>query len=91
MIAASPTVLLSRAREILIQAGYTDLGEMNVPGRVGFRQPGYGRAEGAKGGPGKWGEMRRNAYICLEGSLGLRFVSNRLFSLNSTVKPEVAS
>ncbi|KAM0545764.1 hypothetical protein ACHAPJ_011188 [Fusarium lateritium] len=59
------------ARSAMVKAGYTDCGEMDVPGRYVMRQPGYGRRDAAHGrGPN--GEMRRNTYIMVEGCLSLR-------------------
>lgn len=46
----------------MANAGYQDLGEMDVPGRVAFRQPVESREK----------EMRRNTYVALEGCLSLR-------------------
>jgi GrpB-like predicted nucleotidyltransferase (UPF0157 family) len=53
---------LTSARSALTNAGYQDLGEMGVPGRVAFRQPVESRKR----------EMRRNTYMLLEGCLSLR-------------------
>lgn len=53
---------LSPVRDALVSAGYEDLGTMNVPGRVAFRQPIQSRAK----------EMRRNTYVVLKGCLSLR-------------------
>jgi GrpB-like predicted nucleotidyltransferase (UPF0157 family) len=53
---------LPAVRNALAKAGYQDLGEMGVPGRVAFRQPVESRDK----------EMRRNTYVVLKGSLSLR-------------------
>ncbi|TAQ88437.1 hypothetical protein B7494_g3219 [Chlorociboria aeruginascens] len=65
-----PLSSLPSARKALSDAGYADLGEMNIPGRFVFRQPGYGKADAAFGHDE--GEMRRNTYLMIEGSLALR-------------------
>ena len=62
---------LDAARKALSEAGYTDCGELNVPGRFQFRQPGYGRFEAAHG-PGRNGELRYNTYLMIEGCAALR-------------------
>lgn len=62
---------LPSARTALTNAKYTDCGEMNVPGRFAFRQPGYGRFEAAHGG-GREGELRYNTYLMIEGCVALR-------------------
>ncbi|CAI7572230.1 unnamed protein product [Penicillium pancosmium] len=62
---------LSAARSALSDSGYTDCGEMNVPGRFAFREPGYGRYDGAHG-LGRNGELRHNTYLIIEGCLALR-------------------
>lgn len=67
----TPASSLSAARSALVHASYTDCGEMNVPGRFAFRQPGYGRFEAAHG-PGRDGELRYNTYVMLEGCVALR-------------------
>ena len=65
---------LTATRQCLVAAGYQDLGEMGVPGRVAFRQPGFARSEVANGSAvtsrGET-EMRRNTYVILEDSLSL--------------------
>jgi hypothetical protein len=43
--------------QVLVRAGYFDCGEMNVPGRFAFRQPGYGQRDAAWGDH-KGSEMR---------------------------------
>jgi GrpB-like predicted nucleotidyltransferase (UPF0157 family) len=40
---------LAATRAALIAAGYVDFGEMGVPGRVAFRQPGHERSQAATG------------------------------------------
>ena len=72
-----PLSSLPAVRQALAQAGYTDCGELNVPGRFVFRQPGFGLADAAfgtlaKGDAGADGEMRRNTYAMIEGSQALR-------------------
>ncbi|KAL6249939.1 hypothetical protein RBB50_002240 [Rhinocladiella similis] len=62
---------LEATRKALVNAHYTDCGEMNVPGRFAFRQPGYGRFDAAHG-PGKNGELRYNIYIMIEGCTALK-------------------
>ena len=62
---------LEAAREALVNAKYTDCGEMNVPGRFAFRQPGYGRYEAAHG-PGRNEEMRYHTYLMIEGCTALK-------------------
>ncbi|KAK5045478.1 hypothetical protein LTR84_009096 [Exophiala bonariae] len=62
---------LEATRHALANGKYTDCGEMNVPGRFVFRQPGYGRLEAAHGF-GKNGEQRYNTYVMLEGCTSLR-------------------
>lgn len=65
-----PHSSLESARGALSSAGYTDCGEMNIPGRFAFRQPGYGRLDFAHGVAS--GELRRNTYVVIEGCLALR-------------------
>lgn len=62
---------LEAARNALKIAEYTDCGEMNVPGRFAFRQPGYGRSDAAHG-KGRDGELRYNTYLMIEGCPALR-------------------
>lgn len=50
-------------------AGYTDLGELGVPDRFVFRQPGYKPSDVATGALEDAAEMRRNTYVVLDGSL----------------------
>ncbi|KAJ5460359.1 uncharacterized protein N7458_001911 [Penicillium daleae] len=66
-----PASSLQAVRRALADAGYTDCGEMNIPGRVAFRQPGYGRLDAAHG-IGAPDELRRNTYVVIEGCLALR-------------------
>lgn len=64
---------LPAVRQALVQAGYFDCGEMNVPGRFAFRQPGFGQRDAAWGEKGKAsGEMRRNTYAMIDGCSALR-------------------
>lgn len=62
---------LPAARSALSDSGYTDCGEMNVPGRFAFREPGYGRYDAAHGLGGN-GELRHNTYLIIEGCPALR-------------------
>ena len=55
-------------RAALVAAGYSDRGEMGIPGRVGFYKPGFGRRDFK----GSGNAMRRNTYLILEGGLSLR-------------------
>ncbi|KAJ5125813.1 hypothetical protein N7476_009858 [Penicillium atrosanguineum] len=66
-----PLSALPSARTALTNTRYTDCGEMNVPGRFAFRQPGYGRSDAAHGA-GKNGELRYNTYLMIEGCVALR-------------------
>ncbi len=52
-IVVTPAIL-DATRERLGSAGYTDMGELGVPGRFAFRQPGYG-VEDVAGGEGDEG------------------------------------
>lgn len=61
---------LPSVRAALVSAGYFYCGEMNVPGRFAFRQPGYGQKEAAWGHSD--GEMRRNTYAMIEGCVALK-------------------
>ena len=67
-----PPASLSSARAALVKAGYFDCGEMNVPGRFAFRQPGYGQKDAAFGHGDAGGEMRMNSYVMVEGCTALR-------------------
>lgn len=66
--------------EALTSAGYLPLGELGVPGRYAFRQPGYDTEEqaGEASTPTNRdvGEtplgMRRNTYVCVDGCQSLR-------------------
>ncbi|KAJ5725800.1 uncharacterized protein N7483_007157 [Penicillium malachiteum] len=65
--------LLESGKNALIQAGFTDCGEMGISGRVAFREPGYGRFDDAYGG----GEnlkvrCRYHTYLVIEGCTALR-------------------
>lgn len=59
------------AEAALTQAGYMSLGELGVPGRYVFREPGYGEQDAAHG-RGENGEVRQNTYVCIEGCASLR-------------------
>jgi GrpB-like predicted nucleotidyltransferase (UPF0157 family) len=69
---------LPATRAAMASAGYTDLGERGVPDRYSFLQPGYEwdwERERMRSGPGdqaEAGEMRRNTYVVLEGSIALK-------------------
>jgi GrpB-like predicted nucleotidyltransferase (UPF0157 family) len=71
-IIVTPDALLA-TMAALWQAGYFDCGEVNVPGRFAFRQPGFGKLDAAwvQKGSGS-GEMRRNTYAMIEGCVALR-------------------
>jgi GrpB-like predicted nucleotidyltransferase (UPF0157 family) len=62
---------LAATRAAMVAAEYTDLGERGVPDRYSFLQPGYGLRKFA-GEDGETGEMRRNIYVVLEGSIALK-------------------
>jgi GrpB-like predicted nucleotidyltransferase (UPF0157 family) len=68
--------VLETARSALVAAGYTDLGEMGIKDRVGFRQPGNPHWKTGAAGPAEgisWeDEMRRNVYVVLDGSTALK-------------------
>lgn len=66
-----PASSLDAARRTLSNAGYTDCGEMDIPGRFAFRQPRYGRLDAAHG-MGSPSKLRRNTYVVIEGCLALR-------------------
>ncbi|OJI99139.1 hypothetical protein ASPVEDRAFT_502290 [Aspergillus versicolor CBS 583.65] len=66
-----PNSPLEAARSALKDANYTDCGEMNVPGRFAFRQPGYGKLDAAHG-KGRNGELRYNTYLMIQGCVALR-------------------
>ncbi|KAK9323507.1 grpb/dephospho-CoA kinase [Lipomyces orientalis] len=71
-IIVTPETLAS-ARQALVQAGYFDCGEMNIPGRFAFRQPGFGQNDAAHGEKGQAPEeMRRNTYVVIEGCVALK-------------------
>lgn len=63
---------LAATRAALIAAGYVDFGEMGVPGRVAFRQPGHEHSQAATGLIDNSSAMRRNTYVILEGSAALK-------------------
>ncbi|KAK9357956.1 grpb/dephospho-CoA kinase [Lipomyces starkeyi] len=71
-IIVTPETLAS-TRQALVQSGYFDCGEMNVPGRFAFRQPGFGQSDAAWGQQGmSLVEMRRNTYVVIQGCVALR-------------------
>ncbi len=53
----------------MVSAGYTDLGELGIPDRFVFRQPGYKPSDVATGELEETMAMRRNTYVLLDGSL----------------------
>ena len=63
---------LTATRIAMVAAGYRDLGEMGVPGRVGLRQPGHELSQAATGPIDRTKEMRRNTCVVLEGSVALK-------------------
>jgi GrpB-like predicted nucleotidyltransferase (UPF0157 family) len=63
---------LAAIRTALMGAGYTDCGEMDVPGRHAYRQPGYGKHQAAHGERTADGGLRRNTYAMIEGCSALR-------------------
>ncbi|KAL3417773.1 hypothetical protein PVAG01_10783 [Phlyctema vagabunda] len=62
---------LPAVRQALVRAGYFDCGEMDIPGRYAFRQPGYGQLDAAWGSSGV-GVRRQNTYAMIEGCSALR-------------------
>ncbi|KAJ5289177.1 hypothetical protein N7478_002207 [Penicillium angulare] len=66
-----PGSSLQTARDALTKAGYGDIGELGIPERFVFRQPGYGRFDAAHGA-GRDGEFRYNTYVVIEGCESLR-------------------
>ncbi|KAJ5614357.1 hypothetical protein N7528_008011 [Penicillium herquei] len=62
---------LESARNALIQAGFTDCGELGIPGRVAFREPSDGRFDDAYGG-GESLKLRYHTYLIIEGCTALR-------------------
>lgn len=63
---------LSAARAAMVAAGYTDRGELSVPERFLFRQPGIELLREAFALGEKPMEMIRNTYVTLEGSVALK-------------------
>ncbi|KAL9093357.1 MAG: hypothetical protein Q9165_004098 [Trypethelium subeluteriae] len=63
---------LSATRIALVGAGYTDCGEMDVPGRHAYRQPGYDKHGAAHGERTTEGHLRRNTYAMIEGCAALK-------------------
>ena len=70
-IIIKPSSLVA-ARTALVSAGYTDCGEMDIPGRHAYRQPGFGRHQSAHGESAVDGSLRRNTYVMIEGCTALR-------------------
>lgn len=66
-----PFSSLQATRGALGGVGYTDCGEMNVPGRFAFRQPGYGRYDAAHG-LDRSGRPRYNTYLMIDGCTALK-------------------
>ncbi|KAE9367078.1 putative UPF0157 protein YqkA [Stipitochalara longipes BDJ] len=64
--------ILTMTRAAMVAAGYQDFGEMGVPDRIAFRQPGREHSQAATGIIDKTKEMRRNTYVVLEGSVALK-------------------
>jgi GrpB-like predicted nucleotidyltransferase (UPF0157 family) len=62
---------LDSARVALAAGGYTDCGEMNIPGRFACREPGFGRSDAAHDSSER-DPMRHNTYMIVEGTLALR-------------------
>lgn len=62
---------LKAADAAMVEAGYTSLGELDIPGRYVFREPGYGKLDAAHG-PREDGEPRQNTYVCIRGCESLR-------------------
>lgn len=67
IIIPSSSSSLHATRAALVEAGYSDCGEFG--GRFQFRQPGYGKWEGAHGHDV---ELRHNTCAVIEGSPALR-------------------
>lgn len=60
---------MKTACDAMVNAGYTALGELGIPHRFAFRQPGYGK----KDQPDGFGsEMRRNTYVSLDTCVSTR-------------------
>jgi GrpB-like predicted nucleotidyltransferase (UPF0157 family) len=70
-IIIKPSSLVA-TRTALVSAGYTDCGEMDVPCRHIYRQPGFGKYQPAHGERTADGSLRRNTYAMIEGSAALR-------------------
>jgi GrpB-like predicted nucleotidyltransferase (UPF0157 family) len=63
---------LAATVDALVNVGYYYCGEMDVPGRHAFRQPGYGKHQAAHGERTADGGLRRNTYAMIEGCSALR-------------------
>ncbi|BCS20019.1 GrpB family protein [Aspergillus puulaauensis] len=87
-----PISSLEAARSALKGAKYYDCGEMNVPGRFAFRQPGYGKLDAAHG-RGRNGELRYNTYLMIQGCVALRnhLDAKRVLLENQDLREEYAS
>lgn len=86
-----PNSSLEAARSTLKDANYIDCGEMNVPGRFAFRQPGYGKLDAAHG-KGRNGELRYNTYLMIQGCVALRnhLDAKRVLLENQELRDEYA-
>lgn len=82
---------LKYGRNALTKAGYTDRGEMGVPGRFAFRQPGHGTFDSVYGVE-ESGELRRHTYLVIEGCTALRnhLEIRRVLRENQTLREEYA-
>lgn len=87
-----PISSLEAARSALKGANYYDCGEMNVPGRFAFRQPGYGKLDAAHG-KGRNGELRYNTYLMIQGCVALRnhLDAKRVLLENQDLREEYSS
>ncbi|PVH81358.1 putative UPF0157 protein YqkA [Cadophora sp. DSE1049] len=63
---------LAETRAALVFAGYTDLGDQGIPGRIALRESGWSWEEGKGNGKGNGKEFKENTYVCVEGCLSLR-------------------
>jgi GrpB-like predicted nucleotidyltransferase (UPF0157 family) len=64
--------ILAATTAAMSAAGYTNLGELFVPGRIAFRQPGLERSQPGSGEVDNTKEVRRHTYVILEGSIALK-------------------
>jgi GrpB-like predicted nucleotidyltransferase (UPF0157 family) len=63
---------LPATRAAMVTARYIDLGELGIPSRFVFRQPGYKPSDVATGEPEETTAMRRNTYVVLDGSIAFK-------------------